>query len=152
MPSALLSSISDVFPAEPGDIYLQDKGKPACLIRALTPKALASWRETLVGPHLTWMDTTHFAAAAGEVLLLPNSAGDLEAVLLGLGAKPDRASWLALAEMGLLDLERMKSVEEERRKETAGGGSKGRKQGVQGSKAPPSSGPPRPPSSGRWVG
>ena len=89
MPSALLSSISDVFPAEPGDIYLQDKGKPACLIRALTPKALASWRETLVGPHLTWMDTTHFAAAAGEVLLLPNSAGDLEAVLLGLGAKPD---------------------------------------------------------------
>ena len=71
---------------------------------------------------------------------------------VGLGAKPDRASWLALAEMGLLDLERMKSVEEERRKETAGGGSKGRKQGVQGSKAPPSSGPPRPPSSGRWVG
>ena len=71
---------------------------------------------------------------------------------VGLGAKPDRASWLALAEMGLLDLERMKSVEEERRKEPAGGGGKGRKQGVQWSKAPPSSGPPRPPSSGRWVG
>ena len=70
---------------------------------------------------------------------------------VGLGAKPDRASWLALAEMGLLDLERMKSVEEERKKEMAGGGSKGRKQGTQGSK-PPAASAGRPPSSGRWVG
>ena len=96
MPSALLSSIRDIFPAEPGAIYLPDKGKPACLIRALTPEGLATWRENLVGPHLTWMETTHFAAAAGEVLLLPNSSGDLEAVLLGLGASPDPFALAAL--------------------------------------------------------
>lgn len=96
MPSALLSSIRDIFPAEPDGIYLPDKGKPACLIRALTPEGLATWRENLVGPHLTWMETTHFAAAAGEVLLLPNSSGDLEAVLLGLGASPDPFALAAL--------------------------------------------------------
>ena len=84
-----MASLSRFFPAQPGDIYLKDKGKPACLIRALTPDALAAWRADLSGPHLLWMENTHFAAAAGEVLLLPDSAGGLDAVLLGLGKTPD---------------------------------------------------------------
>ena len=78
-----------VFSAAPNALYVQDKGKPACLIRALTPDMLAAWRDGLAGPQLAWMETTHFSAAAGEVLLLPDSAGGLDGVLLGLGGAPD---------------------------------------------------------------
>lgn len=87
---------ASVFTAVPENIYLQDKGKPACLIRALTPEALADWQKQLAGPHLAWMETTGFAAAAGELLLLPDNAGGLEAVLLGLGATPDPFALAAL--------------------------------------------------------
>ncbi|MCH1569022.1 MAG: leucyl aminopeptidase family protein [Alphaproteobacteria bacterium] len=89
-------SVDGIFPAQPGDIYVTDKGKPACLIRALTPAMLESWRAELAGPHLLWMETAHFSAARGEVLLLPDSAGGLEAVLLGLGANPDPMALAAL--------------------------------------------------------
>lgn len=87
---------ASVFTAVPENIYLQDKGKPACLIRALTPEALADWQKQLAGPHLAWMETTGFAAAAGELLLLPDNVGGLEAVLLGLGATPDPFALAAL--------------------------------------------------------
>jgi|GEM_PF-4313712 len=70
-------SVDGIFPAMPDDIYLKDKGKPACLIRALTAAALADWRDTLAGPHLAWIETAHFTAAAGDILLLPDSAGGL---------------------------------------------------------------------------
>ena len=56
---------ASVFTAVPENIYLQDKGKPACLIRALTPDALAVWQKDLAGPNLAWMETTGFSAAAG---------------------------------------------------------------------------------------
>ena len=87
---------ASVFTAVPENIYLQDKGKPACLIRALTPDALAAWQKDLAGPNLAWMETTGFSAAAGELLLLPDNAGGLEAVLLGLGATPDPFALAAL--------------------------------------------------------
>ncbi len=89
-------SIEAIFPAAPDDIYIQDKGKPACLIRALTPDMLAAWQADLSGPHLVWMEQNHFAASAGEVLLLPDSAGGLDGVLLGLGARPDPLALAAL--------------------------------------------------------
>jgi leucyl aminopeptidase len=89
-------SVDGIFPAMPDDIYVKDKGKPACLIRALTPAMLAEWQRDLAGPHLAWMETAHFTAAAGEVLLLPDSAGGLEAVLLGLGKNPDPFALAAL--------------------------------------------------------
>lgn len=91
-----MTSVSEVFPAAPGEIYLQDKGKPACLIRALTPDALAAWRDGLSGPHAAWTDAVNFAAAPGEVLLLPDAAGGLDAVLLGLGKTPDPFALAAL--------------------------------------------------------
>ena len=91
-----MTSVSEVFPAAPGEIYLQDKGKPACLIRALTPDALADWRDGLSGPHAAWTDAVNFAAAPGEVLLLPDAAGGLDAVLLGLGKTPDPFALAAL--------------------------------------------------------
>ena len=82
-------SVDAVFPAMPDDIYVIDKGKPACLIRAMTPDALAEWQDGLAGPHLAWMETAGFTAAAGQILLLPDSAGGLDGVLLGLGSRPD---------------------------------------------------------------
>lgn len=87
---------ASVFTAVPENIYLQDKGKPACLIRALTPDALAAWQESLAGPNLAWMETTGFAAAAGELLLVPDTAGGLDCVLLGLGKTPDPFALAAL--------------------------------------------------------
>ena len=89
-------SVDIIFPAMPDNIYLIDKGKPACLIRALTPAMLADWKKGLAGPHLAWMETAHYTAAAGEVLLLPDSAGGLDAVLLGLGKNPDPLALAAL--------------------------------------------------------
>ena len=89
-------SVDGIFPAMPDNIYLIDKGKPACLIRALTPAMLADWKHGLAGPHLAWMETAHFTAADGEVLLLPDSAGGLEGVLLGLGKTPDPMALAAL--------------------------------------------------------
>ena len=76
---------------------------------------------------------------------------------VGLGAKPDRASWLALADLGLLDLRTMKIAaerdEEEREKRgdgsaARGGGGGGRKRG--GGGAGVGAGPAS--SGGRWVG
>ena len=93
-----MAALSSLFPARPEAIYVKDKGKPACLIRALTPQMLADWRETLSGPHALWMETTHFAAASGEILLLPDSTGGLDAVLLGLGKTPDPMALAALPE------------------------------------------------------
>lgn len=87
---------ASVFTAVPEKIYLQDKGKPVCLIRALTPEALADWQKDLAGPNLAWMETTDFAARAGELLLLPDNAGGLESVLLGLGGTPDPFALAAL--------------------------------------------------------
>ena len=43
---------ASVFTAVPENIYLPDKGKPACLIRALTPDALAAWQK--VWPARIW--------------------------------------------------------------------------------------------------
>lgn len=94
--SAASPLIDELYPAAPQDIYLTDKGKPACLIRALTPEGLADWRDTLSGPHVVWMEQNHFAAAAGEVLLLPDTAGGLDCVLLGLGQTPDPFALAAL--------------------------------------------------------
>lgn len=85
-----------VFAAVPKKIYLQDKGKPACLIRAMTPDMLAEWKKQLAGPHLAWMETTDFRAAAGDILLLPDNAGGLDSVLLGLGKTPDPFALAAL--------------------------------------------------------
>jgi leucyl aminopeptidase len=80
----------------PEGLYLVDKGKPACLIHCLTPEAYGQWQSASSGPHLAWAETTNFSAAAGETLLMPNSAGGLDAVFLGLGARPDAMALAAL--------------------------------------------------------
>lgn len=80
----------------PDDLYLIDKGKPACVIHCLTPDSYADWKAANSGPHLAWAETAHFSAAAGEVLLMPTTAGGVDAVFLGLGANPDAMALAAL--------------------------------------------------------
>lgn len=83
-----VSGMDDAF-ARLQSLYLPDNGKPACLVRALTPAALEGWKAAHSGPHLIWVETANFTAAGEEVLLLPDSVGGLGGVLLGLGATPD---------------------------------------------------------------
>jgi leucyl aminopeptidase len=77
-------------------LYLLDKGKPACLIRCLSSDAYENWKHGQSGPQLAWAETTNFKASAGEILLLPDSAGGVDSVLLGLGSQPDAMALAAL--------------------------------------------------------
>ena len=81
---------------EPQAIYLVDKGKPACLIRCMTPSDFAAWKNDESGASLAWAETTNFSASAGEILLLPDSAGGLSGVLLGVGSQADAMALAAL--------------------------------------------------------
>jgi len=81
---------------EPQAIYLVDKGKPACLIRCMTPSDFAAWKNDKSGASLAWAETTNFSASAGEILLLPDSAGGLSGVLLGVGTQADAMALAAL--------------------------------------------------------
>ena len=66
-------------------LFTVDKGKPARPIWALTPDMLPGWCETHAGARSAWVESNQFTAAAGQVLMLPDSAGSVEGVLLGLG-------------------------------------------------------------------
>ena len=71
------------------DLYVLDKGKPACCIWALTPELFAGWKQANSGPMLAWAETANFSARAGQFVMLPDGAGGVAGVLLGLGSKPD---------------------------------------------------------------
>ena len=71
------------------DLYVLDKGKPACCIWALTPELFAEWKQANSGPMLAWAETANFSARAGQFVMLPDGAGGVAGVLLGLGSKPD---------------------------------------------------------------
>ncbi len=59
---------------------------PVWLIRA---NDLKNWCESHAGPGAAWVTTSGFKAEAGKVLLLPDGAGGLSGVLLGLGDGSD---------------------------------------------------------------
>ena len=48
------------------DLYVLDKGKPACCIWALTPELFADWKEAHSGPMLAWAETANFSAKSGQ--------------------------------------------------------------------------------------
>ncbi len=77
-------------------LFVCDKGKAVRPIYALTPQDFDDWKAEQAGPHLAWVETTHFTAAAGSMLILPDEAGGLSAVLLGLGNQPDPFALAAL--------------------------------------------------------
>jgi leucyl aminopeptidase len=55
-------------------------------VRAVAPDTLAGVRASLTPPQAAWLGATAFAAAAGEVALVPDAAGALAVVLFGIGA------------------------------------------------------------------
>jgi len=61
---------------------------PATPVRAVTPAALPAVLASLPPAAAAWAGALGFAAAAGEVALVPDAAGRLAVVLLGLGAEP----------------------------------------------------------------
>lgn len=71
------------------NLFVIDKGRPACPIYLLTKAHLPDWLEEHAGKRAAWVETNHFKAAKGETLLLPDKAGSVEAVLLGQGDVPD---------------------------------------------------------------
>lgn len=72
------------------DILLtRDKGKPARPIWCLSPSALNAWCESNAGSRSAWVESNQFTASKGQVLLLPDKAGGIEGVLLGIGQKTD---------------------------------------------------------------
>lgn len=73
----------------PADLYVLDKGKPACCIWALTPELFADWKEAHSGPMLAWAETANFSAKSGQFAMMPDGAGGLAGVLLGLGGRSD---------------------------------------------------------------
>ncbi|MDE3239656.1 MAG: leucyl aminopeptidase family protein, partial [Paracoccaceae bacterium] len=54
-------------------------------LHVVAKEGLADWLATLTGPAATWAAETGFAAAAGEVVLLPDGAGKPCAAAIGLG-------------------------------------------------------------------
>ena len=59
------------------DLYVLDKGKPACCIWALTPELFADWKEAHSGPMLAWAETANFSAKSGQFAMMPDGAGGL---------------------------------------------------------------------------
>lgn len=70
-------------------LFVSDKGKAACPIWLLGPGDLAHWRETHAGQRAAWLDSNRFTGADGEMVILPNHAGGIDGVVLGVGSKPD---------------------------------------------------------------
>ena len=71
------------------NLFVVDKGRPACPIYLLTKQGLKDWLEEHAGKQAAWVETNHFKAGRGEILLLPDKSGGIEAVLLGQGAQED---------------------------------------------------------------
>ena len=74
-----------------------DDGRPARAVEVVAEPALAAWRaaqDEAVGP---WLDAAGFAAAAGELALLPDADGGVGRVVAGVGEQPSLASLGALA-------------------------------------------------------
>ena len=68
------------------NLFVVDKGRPACPIYLLTKQGLKDWLEDHAGKQAAWVETNHFKARRGEMLILPDKSGGIEAVLLGQGA------------------------------------------------------------------
>ena len=72
-----------------GKSFIVDKGRPACPIHLLTKQSLKDWLEKHAGKQAAWVETNNFKAGHGEILLLPDKSGGVEAVLLGQGVEVD---------------------------------------------------------------
>lgn len=71
------------------EIFTANNSETATPVWAVTPAALEAWEVDHAGHLAAWVKTSNFKAEPGRVLLLPNSSGGVEGVLLGLGAGDD---------------------------------------------------------------
>lgn len=71
------------------EIFTATNSETATPIWAVTPDALDAWAVEHAGHLAAWVKTSNFKAEPGGVLLLPNTSGGIEGVLLGLGAGDD---------------------------------------------------------------
>ena len=62
----------------------------ACPIYLLKAEELDDWLEKKKDHLKNWIKSNGFVAGLGEVCLIPDSLGNLEQVLVGLGSKPIR--------------------------------------------------------------
>jgi len=77
------------------DCLLPNSTAPAVPISAVAAADLSARMGSLSAAAASWLAATGFAAAAGEVALVPDAAGNLASVILGLGADIAGASLLA---------------------------------------------------------
>jgi len=77
-------------------MFSVDKGKPACPIWGVTPATLDAWKNDHAGRAVAWLKNNQFTGQAGQLVLIPDQSGGIEAVVLGLGSKPDPFALAAL--------------------------------------------------------
>ncbi|MBV1886855.1 MAG: leucyl aminopeptidase family protein [Parvibaculaceae bacterium] len=70
-------------------MFTANNSETATPVWAVTPAALEAWEVDHAGHLAAWVKTSNFKAESGRVLLLPNSSGGVEGVLLGLGTGDD---------------------------------------------------------------
>ena len=71
------------------DLFSRDKGKAVRPIWCLSPDTLEEWTSDNAGARRAWVENNQFTGGAGQVLLIPDKAGGIEGVLLGVGKSPD---------------------------------------------------------------
>ena len=74
-----------------------DDGRAATAVEVVAEPELAAWRAAQDAPTGAWLAATGFAAAANELVMLPDAAGGVDRVVAGIGARPTLASLGALA-------------------------------------------------------
>ena len=82
------------------DLFLVEKNESATPIWALKSDEVADWNAAHAGPAAAWAQACDFKGEAGRLVLLPDSAGGISGVLLGLGDGSD-PFLLAAAAAGL---------------------------------------------------
>lgn len=74
------------------DLFVPDKGRPACPIFLLTKQDLPNWLKAHAGRNAAWAQSNDFTAQSGRVLMIPDKSGGVEAVLVGQGEAVDYMS------------------------------------------------------------
>ena len=67
------------------DLFVQDDGANVGTISVVGEDGLKAWKKDLPAAQNQWVESSGFKAGTGEVLLLPNDAGSINAAVVGVG-------------------------------------------------------------------
>ncbi len=70
-------------------LFVSDKGKSARPSSLIGPDDLSTWRQAHAGQNAAWLDSHRFSGADGECVILPDHAGGIAGVVVGVGKTPD---------------------------------------------------------------